>query len=153
MRKCVSLCNFIEITLRHGYSPANLLHIFRTPVPKNTFGGLLLCLYHVTLALRANLNSIPLEIKNWIQENAMKISCKLVFISLFKVNDGNTRTTCGICSKLILKDLSFQNERFKLPEKTFHMCSLKKCFENMQQIYRRTPMPKCDFNKVAKPFS
>ena len=24
------------------------------------------------------------------------------------------------------------------------------CSENMQQIYRRTPMPKCDFNKVAK---
>ena len=22
--------------------------------------------------------------------------------------------------------------------------------DNMQQIYRRTPMPKCDFNKVAK---
>ena len=25
----------------------------------------------------------------------------------------------------------------------------KKCSENMHQIYRRTPMPKCDFNKVA----
>ena len=25
----------------------------------------------------------------------------------------------------------------------------KRCFENMQQIYRRTPMPKCDFNSVA----
>ena len=25
----------------------------------------------------------------------------------------------------------------------------KMCFENMQQFYRRTPMPKCDFNKVA----
>ena len=25
----------------------------------------------------------------------------------------------------------------------------KKCFEKMQQIYWRTPMPKCDFNKVA----
>ena len=25
----------------------------------------------------------------------------------------------------------------------------KMCSENMQQIYRRTPMPKCDFNKVA----
>ena len=24
-------CNFIEITLRHGFSPVNLLHIFRTP--------------------------------------------------------------------------------------------------------------------------
>ena len=27
---------------------------------------------------------------------------------------------------------------------------IKTCSENMQQIYRRTPMPKCDFNKVAK---
>ena len=26
----------------------------------------------------------------------------------------------------------------------------KRCSENMQQIYRRKPMPKCDFNKVAK---
>ena len=25
----------------------------------------------------------------------------------------------------------------------------KRCSENMQQIYRRTSMPKCDFNKVA----
>ena len=26
----------------------------------------------------------------------------------------------------------------------------KRCSENMQQIYRRAPMPKCNFNKVAK---
>ena len=26
----------------------------------------------------------------------------------------------------------------------------KRCSENMRQIYRRTPMPKCDFKKVAK---
>ena len=26
---------------------------------------------------------------------------------------------------------------------------IKRCFENMQQIYGRTPMPKRDFNKVA----
>ena len=26
----------------------------------------------------------------------------------------------------------------------------KRCSENVQQIYWRTPMPKCDFNKVAK---
>ena len=25
----------------------------------------------------------------------------------------------------------------------------KRCSENKQQMYRRTPMPKCDFNKVA----
>ena len=26
--------NFIEITLQHGFSPVNLLHIFRIPLPK-----------------------------------------------------------------------------------------------------------------------
>ena len=35
-------CTFVEITFRHGCSPVNLLHIFRTPFPKNTSGGLLL---------------------------------------------------------------------------------------------------------------
>ena len=30
---------------------------------------------------------------------------------------------------------------------------IKRCSENMQQIYRRTPMPKCDFNKAAKQLS
>ena len=36
------LCNIIEITLRYGYSPGNLLHIFKTPFPRNTSRWLLL---------------------------------------------------------------------------------------------------------------
>ena len=40
------LCNFIEITLRHGCSSVSLLHIFRTPFPKNT-SGQLLWVFHV----------------------------------------------------------------------------------------------------------
>ena len=36
------LCYFIEVVLRHGCSPVNLLHIFRTPCLKNTSGWLLL---------------------------------------------------------------------------------------------------------------
>ena len=36
------LCNFTEFTLWHGCSPINLLYIFRTPLTKNTSGGLLL---------------------------------------------------------------------------------------------------------------
>ena len=48
--KCDLFCNFIEIALRHGASPINLLHIFRTPFPKNTAGGLLLS-YDVSGAL------------------------------------------------------------------------------------------------------
>ena len=34
--------NFIEMTLRHGCSLVNLLHIFRTPFPRNTSRWLLL---------------------------------------------------------------------------------------------------------------
>ena len=34
--------NFIEIELRHGYSPVNLVHISRTSFPKNTSERLLL---------------------------------------------------------------------------------------------------------------
>ena len=37
------LCNFIEIALRHGWSPANLLHIFRTPFLRTPLDG---CFYH-----------------------------------------------------------------------------------------------------------
>ena len=38
------LCSFNEIALQHGCSPVNLLHIFRTPFTKNTFGKLFLYL-------------------------------------------------------------------------------------------------------------
>ena len=34
--------NFMKITLRHGYFPVYLLHIFRTPSLRNTSGWLLL---------------------------------------------------------------------------------------------------------------
>ena len=42
-------CNFTEITLRHVCSPVNMLHIFRTPFPKNTTGGLLLIIIALLL--------------------------------------------------------------------------------------------------------
>ena len=42
------LSNFIEITLGHGCSPVNLLHIFRIPFPKNTCGRLLLTFYNLS---------------------------------------------------------------------------------------------------------
>ena len=37
--------NIIEIALRHRCSPLHLLHIFRTPFPKNTSGGLLMLFF------------------------------------------------------------------------------------------------------------
>ena len=47
--------NFIEIAPRHGCSPVNLLHIFRTPFFKNTSGCLLLFIYKGLLVQDANL--------------------------------------------------------------------------------------------------
>ena len=42
LNKVALLSNLIEIALRHGCSPVNLLHIFSTPFLKNTSGWLLL---------------------------------------------------------------------------------------------------------------
>ena len=51
------LCNFIEIALRHGCSPVNLLHIFRTPFPKNTSGGLLLQPYKLKCLILSKISN------------------------------------------------------------------------------------------------
>ena len=40
--------NFLEIALRYGWSPVNLLHIFRTPFPRNTSGWLLLVFFKIS---------------------------------------------------------------------------------------------------------
>ena len=45
--------SLFEITLRHGCSPVNVLHIFRTPLPRNTSGWLFLGL------LSSILTSLP----------------------------------------------------------------------------------------------
>ena len=39
---------------------------------------------------------------------------------------------------------------FEFQKQLFRGVLVKRCSENMRQIYRRTPMPKFDFNKVAK---
>ena len=41
----------------------------------------------------------------------------------------------------------------KYQKQPFGDVLIKRCSKNMQQIYSRTPMPKCDFNKVAKQVS
>ena len=43
------LRNFIKIAVKHRCFPVCLLHIFRTPFPKNNYGGVLLniCSYFI----------------------------------------------------------------------------------------------------------
>ena len=67
--------NFIEIALRYGCSPINLLHIFRTSFLKNTSGWLLMvilvCKKHVLFYV--NISSIiSLEILNKDIDNYWK---------------------------------------------------------------------------------
>ena len=52
------LCNFIEITLRHGCSPVNLLHIPRPPFLKNTTGWLLLNVNSTLKILNSKLKNL-----------------------------------------------------------------------------------------------
>ena len=46
--------------------------------------------------------------------------------------------------------ISFNKNVFQ--KQPFRGVLRKRCCENMQQIYRRTSMSRCDFNKVTKHF-
>ena len=60
-------CSFIKIAFNHGCSPVNLLHIFKTPLPKNTLGRLLLfrIVVHkfITQANGIKIQNIPYKLK------------------------------------------------------------------------------------------
>ena len=49
--------------------------------------------------------------------------------------------------KIKMNQLHLMNFFFQQPSKSVLR---KRCSENMHQIYWRTPLPTCDFNKVAK---
>ena len=78
-----------------------------------------------------------------VYKNAQKLFCFVLFVVIKKNCRKWFFETCRhslTCMKCILKGFQKQSHR-GVP--------MKRCSENMQQIYRRTPMPKCDFNKVA----
>ena len=68
----------IEITLWHGFSLVNLMHILRTPFPKNTSGGLLLRLS--TVQITRSRSSRP------------EVFCKKVFL---KISQNSQENTCA----------------------------------------------------------
>ena len=66
------LCNVFEIALRHGCSPVNLLHIFRTPFYKNTCGGLL----PIAAEYWKGLKDIGTFETSWVQKQPPEKLCK-----------------------------------------------------------------------------
>ena len=74
--------------------------------------------------------SLPGNFNSCIKDSPMKLFCEISKLR-----------------SLIKEPACFKNRRImKHPSRGVLM---KRCSENMQQIYRRTPMSKCDFNKVA----
>ena len=75
--------NFIEIKLRHGYSPVNLLSDFRTPLTKNNSVGLLLLYTGITsISCRAKLIKKTKVCKSSCFKNFSKFTEKHVCQSL-----------------------------------------------------------------------
>ena len=81
------LCNFIEITFRHGCSPVNLLHIFRTPFLKNTSGWLLLTtesfwksLVQRKLSLTQDLNEESGKLTTGSYKNILIVTEKVTYL-------------------------------------------------------------------------
>ena len=83
--------NFIEITLRYGCSPVNLLHILRTPFSRSTSGRLLL-LVHDFLTLTSPFREKHKVLTEFPAGNY-----------LLNVNNRKIRKRCEICSKLTIK--------------------------------------------------
>ena len=65
--------NKVKITFRYGCPPVNLLHIFRTPFPRNTSGGLLLNLLFAEMHLGS------------CQTFMMELSCQLILQKSFMI--------------------------------------------------------------------
>ena len=107
----MSKCDFSEvasaITLRHGCSPVNLLHIFRPPFLKNTPGRLLLkCSKLVLVAVHCNC-LIGYFMIGWISALRLPITAQIMKFSIkdFFSKSGQIRRKLRIWSDLLNKSL------------------------------------------------
>ena len=88
----------------------------------------------------------------------LKPTLKPLWLQLHRQLLKETKYSCYWKKKALLRDNIYKHAGFGF--RVFCSCSFQKqpfrgvlrksCSENMQQIYRRTPMLKCDFNKFAK---
>ena len=72
-------------------------------------------------------------LKPGLETEAMNLFCKLVFLLAKEI----------LCNDYTTVFFTFQKQRSRVVLR-------KKFSENRQQVYRRKPMPKCDFNKVTR---
>ena len=134
-------CNFIEITLQHGSSPVNLLHIFRTPFPKNISGGLLLKTQwnYRTLSQAISYMNIFLASK---LTSAKKIKFS-VWVGLVRVHSNTSsfvqslKRSCRLCMSSLIRCI--RSELF---------CK-RRVLRNFTKFTGKHPCQSLFFNKVA----
>ena len=116
------LCNFIEIALRHGYSPVNLLHIFGISFPKNTCGGLLyseqllLNLYPTSNGIERNCQKIEFYVKDFFSKCEQSCSflslgsqlLKKSIIKNFSVCEVEKSTICSFLIEILVEKNWYQ---------------------------------------------
>ena len=87
----MSTCDFSKVAkqLLHGCSPVNLLHIFRTPCPRNTSGWLLL-----NKSYLIHLNSLNTRREIWRQSLSFeKFLTNIRYIDLLLIITSNKYST------------------------------------------------------------
>ena len=102
-----------------------------------------------------NKNVVPLQnhifCRYWIYELLLVIYHDSNISYVFKKNEGSIITERKISHhKFVTHIKNFTRNLFKDQKQPPRGVLSKRCFENMQQTYRRTPMRMCDFNKVVK---
>ena len=84
------------------------------------------------------------------------ISLQIFYLMSQKFTKGVYSGKCPVASKKSLLNISADSRKVwvcnsvSCQKQPSGYVLRKRCSENMQQIYRRTPMQKCDFHKVAK---
>ena len=120
---------------------------------------------HVTNEVRSTSLYTTLVVINYINGNYLKLPfsrysvirfCLLIsnkLVILLQLLISLVETSGYLTQRLFLFNVPNNQHDYKIAfqvaEVALQRCSYKRCFENMQQIYKRTPIPKCDFNMVV----
>ena len=122
------LCNFIEITLRHGCSPVNLLNIFRTPFPTKTFGGLLLKIICGQLLLATTFTFFNWFVSRFSSEHFMRRKNSSIFFHA---------TLQALTHFILLVSFYTTWKHQKTPGFLYFQREYKNCFQDSKSLQKR----------------
>ena len=93
-----------------------------------------------------NLKTLKIDFQNFlVREKVFYRICFHAWLILLL-----SITSAKIKRKMQLNRLQTANIKLFFQKQPSSGVLRKRCSENMRQIYRRTPMPRCDFNKVTR---